>query len=168
MQTLQTARTWDSFKSTLIKVLGEFKPKTVFEYGPGVSTLIMQDYPSVESITTIEHDEAWYHKWESQFGSKINLILEEDLNNYPYYLKNGNDYDLYFIDGREREICLYLCNRPNGIVILHDSERESYKQHIDKFRHIFMEDGGHTAVLTNSDVESIRLEKIFENSNSST
>ena len=29
-----TASTWDSFKDTLINILGEFKPKTVFEWGP--------------------------------------------------------------------------------------------------------------------------------------
>lgn len=156
-----TASSWDSFKPTLIKVLAEFKPKTVFEYGPGQSTLIMQDFPSVEKIVTVEHDVAWFHKWASQFGEKVNLILEENMNEYPYHLKPENHYDLYFVDGREREACLDLCNRLNAIVILHDAERESYRPNIQQYRHIFMEDDGHTAVLTNNDTNAIILEKLF-------
>src|SRR6185369_9714371 len=100
---------------------------TVLEYGPGVSTLLMQDFPSVEVIDTVEHDIAWFNKWKDKFGSKVNMLIEEDLNKYPYvHNPSANNYDLYFIDGREREICLDLCNKPNGIVILHDSARESY------------------------------------------
>ncbi len=155
-----TASSWDSFKSTLIKVLAEFKPKTVFEYGPGQSTLIMQDFPSVERIVTVEHDIAWFHKWANQLGSKVSLVLQEDLKKYPYFITD-KQYDLYFIDGREREICLELCNRPEGIVILHDAERESYKEYIQQYKHIFMEDDGHTCVMTNNDVVAIRLEKLF-------
>lgn len=157
----KTASSWDSFRTTLIKVLAEFKPKTVFEYGPGTSTLIMQDFPSIEKIITIEHDVAWFHKWATQFGEKITLILEEDLNKYPYHLKSENDYDLYFIDGREREACLDLCNRFNSIVILHDAEREQYRPNIQQYNHIFMEDDGHTAVLCNNDKIATRLEKLF-------
>lgn len=162
MQTLpqSTASSWDSFKETLIKVLAEFRPKTVFEYGPGVSTLLMQDFPSVEHIDTVEHDVAWFNKWKHQLGSKVNLMLEEDLSKYPYLIGN-KECDLYFIDGRQREICLDLCNKPNGIVILHDSERESYQPHIKNFRFIFMEDGGHTCVLTNDESYESRLERIF-------
>lgn len=165
---MQTASSWDSFKSTLIKVLAEFQPKTVFEYGPGVSTLIMQDFPSVEKIETVEHDIAWFTKWQSQVGTKVNLRLEEDLARYPFVLYFTKDYDLYFIDGREREKCLELCNRPNGIVILHDAERESYQYYIAKYKYIFMEDDGHTCVMTNRDDYETRLEKIFATISTST
>lgn len=165
MQTLQksTASRWDSFDSTLIKVIAEFQPKTVFEYGPGTSTIIMQDFPSIEFINTVEHDVAWFNKWKSQFGNKVKMYFEDNLSKYPYLLGNAQ-YDLYFIDGREREICLDLCNRPNGIVMLHDAERESYRPHINKYKYIFMEDNGHTCVLTNRDDYEHRLERIFENS----
>lgn len=164
MQMLQknTASTWDSFKKSLIKVLAEFKPKTVFEYGPGVSTLLMQDFPSVIYIDTVEHDVAWFNKWKNQFGNKVNMILEEDLKRYPYKLKSAEIYDLYFVDGREREICLELCNRKDGIVILHDSERESYQPYIKNFKYIFMEDDGHTAIMSNNDEYEERLERIFK------
>lgn len=158
-QLIKTASSWDSFKSTLIAILGEFHPRTVMEYGPGVSTLIMQDFPSVEYIKTVEHDIAWFNKWKNQVGSKVDLILEEDFNKYPYLL--DKEYELYFIDGREREKCLELCNLPTGIVILHDAERPSYKPYIDKFEYIFMEDDGHTAVLTNNKEYAQRMEKIF-------
>lgn len=158
---METASSWDSFKKTLIQVLSEFKPKTVFEYGPGVSTLLMQDFPSVEKIDTVEHDIAWFHKWSKQFGSKVKMIFEEDLKKYPYHLTD-KEYDLYFVDGREREICLEICNRPHGIVILHDAERESYQSYIKNFKYIFMEDDGHTAILCNNDSQGIILEKMFQ------
>lgn len=155
-----TAPSWDSFKDTLIKVLGEFKPKTVMEWGPGVSTMIMQDFPSVEHIDTVEHDEAWYHKWQGKFGGKVSLMLVKDTNRHPNIRGRICDYDLYFVDGREREGCLDSIK--DGIVILHDAERESYQPHIKKFAHIFMEDGGHTAVLTNNDEYAKRLEGLFQ------
>lgn len=88
------------------------------------------------------------------------MILEEKLDKYPRRIYPIN-YDLYFIDGREREKCLELCNKPDGIVILHDAERESYQAYIKGFKYIFMEDGGHTAVLTNRDDYEVRLERIF-------
>lgn len=158
---METASSWDSFRDTLIKVLAEFKPKTVLEYGPGESTLIMQDFPSVESIDTVEHDLAWYGKWNTQFGNKISLVYEPDLSKYPYIFGMYKNYDLYFIDGRERELCLDLANKPDSLVIIHDAERESYKPHIDKYKHIFMEDGGHTCVMTNRDDYEERLERVF-------
>ena len=156
-----TAPTWDSFKPTLIKVLAEFKPKTVLEWGPGVSTLLMQDFPSVEHIDTIEHDVAWYSKWKNHFGPKVNLILEENTKNHPLYFLSKN-HDLYFIDGRERELCLNACGKPTGIVILHDAERESYQFHIKLYKYIFFEDGGHTAVLCNDEETGKKLESIFD------
>lgn len=157
---VQTASSWDSFRPTLIKVLAEFQPKTVFEWGPGVSTLLMQDFPSVEKITSVEHDVAWFNKWKSQLGTKVHLILEEDLKMYPYHMDEA--CDLYFVDGRERETCLDLCNKEDGIVILHDAERPSYKPYIDKFKYIFMEDDGHTAVLCDDDEIGKKLESIFD------
>jgi hypothetical protein len=163
MQTLphSTASSWDSYKPTLIKVLAEFHPKTVFEYGPGVSTLLMQDFPSIDLINTVEHDVDWFNKWKNHLGNKVSMFLEEDLDKYPYLLSSAKDYDLYFVDGREREICLEICNRPTGIVILHDAERESYQPYIKAFRFIFMEDGGHTCVMTNNEEYETRLERIF-------
>lgn len=160
-QTLSTASTWDSFKLTLIKVLAEFKPETVMEWGPGVSTLIMQDFPSVKSITTVEHDIAWFNKWKRQVGDKVHMILEDDMDKYPNHIKES---DLYFIDGRMREECLDLCNKPTGIVVIHDAERPNYKPFMDKYKYMFFEDDGHTAVLTNREDYESRLVYVFESS----
>lgn len=160
-----TAPSWDSFKDALIKVLAEFKPKTVLEWGPGVSTLIMQDFPSIEKITTIEHDMAWFGKWQGKFGPKINLVLNPDMKSYPYPKLKADSHDLVFVDGREREKCLitaYNLITHDGVVIIHDAERESYKKFINMYKYIFYEDDGHTAVLTNSPESNARLEKIFE------
>lgn len=154
-----TAPSWDSFKGTLIKILAEFKPSTVLEWGPGTSTLIMQDFPSINLIDTIEHDVAWYGKWINKFGTKVRMTLESDLTCYPNIGRRLEKYDLYFVDGRERERCLDSIE--DGIVILHDAERESYQSHIKMFKHIFMEDGGHTCVMTNNDDYAKRMDVIF-------
>ncbi len=159
---METASSWDSFRQTLIKVLGEFKPKSVMEWGPGVSTIIMEDFPSIELIDTVEHDIAWYSKWGNTFGRKTTLILEHDLKRYPYVQGRMDKYDLYFVDGRERETCLDIANNADSLVILHDAERESYQSHIKQFEYIFMEDNGHTAVLTNNKLYAERLENIFQ------
>jgi hypothetical protein len=73
-------------------------------------------------------------------------------------------YDLIFIDGREREKCLMVAQgklKPNGIVIIHDAERESYQEWIKQYLFVFFEDGGHTAILTMSQATNERLERMF-------
>ena len=167
---MQTARSWDSYKEALIKVLAEFKPKTVLEWGPGVSTLIMQDFPSVKLIDTVEHNPAWWAKWKDKFGTKVKLYLEENLRNYPYVYRGEFKYDLIFVDGKDRESCLVVAQgliKEDGIVILHDAERESYKSFIDNFQFVFYEDDGHTSIMTKSVESNNRLERIFESSYSS-
>jgi hypothetical protein len=162
---MNTAPSWDSYREALVKVLGEFKPETVFEWGPGVSTLIMQDFPSVKLIDTLEHDMAWYGKWQSKFGPKVHLVYEKNMTRYPCFSGREMFYDLIFIDGREREKCLVAAQgklKSTGIVIIHDAERETYHEWIKQYRFIFFEDGGHTAIMTMNPKVNERLERIFE------
>lgn len=161
---LKTARSWHSFDKTLNKIMSNFNIKTVLEYGPGVSTKIILGYPSVNRIYSIEHDDAWYHKYVREINDKVELALVKDLNKYPYFYESKKPFDLIFIDGRERERCLELAHSllsNDGIVIIHDSEREQYQDGINKFREIFFTDNGSTCTMTNSAAIGFNLDSIL-------
>lgn len=155
MQTLHTptASTWDSFKDTLYKVLEAIKPKTVFEYGPGVSTSIMAMHPSVEWIDTVEHDKAWYEKYRWEMPDNVKFHFQSVMELYPEVQGRYEKYDLIFVDGRERETCLFIAHgrlNQDGVVILHDAERPNYRDMINTYKFKFFTDDGHTVVLTDS------------------
>lgn len=163
-QNQTTARSWDSFKDTLIKVLDIIKPKKILEYGPGVSTSVMVVHPGVETIDSVEHDIAWYEKWRWQMPDNVNLIFQPNIDLYPLM---GSDapYDFIFIDGKVREICLFISKsriHHVGVVMLHDAERISYKPYIDSFEYKFFTDDGHTVTLTDNYTNSLKLESLYE------
>lgn len=166
---LSTASAWDSFKDALYKVLDALKPKTVFEYGPGTSTSIMAIYPSMELIDSVEHNLAWYNKYKWEMPENVQLIYQPNMELYPEVPGRREKYDLIFVDGREREKCLYVAKarlNDGGVVILHDAERQNYQEMINSYKFQFWQDMGHTVILTDSHMTALRLSGVFdENSN---
>lgn len=166
MQTVQnTAPTWDSFKNALYKVLDTLKPKSIFEYGPGTSSSIMALYPSVELIDSVEHNLAWFNKYRWELPDNVNIMYQPNLELYPTTKGRLDKYDLIFVDGRERETCLYLAKErlnEGGIVILHDAERPNYQESMRFYKFMFLQDYGHTAILTDSNMTALRLSGAFE------
>lgn len=161
----KTARSWDSFRVALIKVLEVTNPKTVFEYGPGVSTSIMSVHPSVEMIDSVEHNPAWFNKWRWEVADSVNLIYQPNMEMYPETEGRVSKYDLIFVDGREREKCLYVAGgrlNEQGVVILHDAERANYQEPMSFYKHRFMQDNGNTAILCNNSVVASKLSGAFE------
>lgn len=160
-QISSTARTWDSYKETLYKCLDLFKPQSILEYGTGVSTTLMANYPSVTLVDSVEHDVAWYNKAKMNLHRNVHLYLEPVLERYPYVKCRQDIYDMIFVDGREREKCLIESKkriRHGGVIILHDAERQEYKSSINSFDYKFFEDEGHTVVLTDSMTAVLKLE----------
>ena len=156
-----SAKSWDSYKNTLFKCLDVFKPETIFEYGPGVSTSLMALYPSVKLIDSVEHDIAWFNRAKINQHKNVIVYLEPNLEMYPYTKGRQDIYDMVFVDGREREKCLFeakkrICH--DGVIILHDAERQEYKNAIDSYAYKFYEDEGHTVILTDSVSAVMRLE----------
>jgi len=140
MQILQTASSWDSFKVALYKVLDALKPKTIFEYGPGTSTSIMAIYPSVEFIDSVEHNRAWYEKYRWDMPENVHIMYQPVLEVYPETTGRVEKYDLIFVDGREREKCLYVAKarlNEGGVVILHDAERPNYQEPMKFYKYKF-------------------------------
>lgn len=165
MQTLQTASSWDSFKFALYKVLETINPKNVFEYGPGTSTTIMAIYPSIEIIDSVEHNQAWFNKWKWEMPENVKLIYQPNMELYPETQGRLEKYDLIFVDGREREKCLYVAGHritDEGVVILHDAERPNYQEPMGYYKYKFLQDDGHTAILCNNNTIATKLSGAFE------
>lgn len=167
MQSIQskTARTWDSFAVTLEKVLSLLQPKRIFEYGPGESTKIMSKFPTVISIDSVEHDKAWFGKWQWSLPDNVNLIYNPVMELYPETQGRYDRYDLIFVDGREREKCIFVARgrlNENGVIMLHDAERVQYKEIIDSFKFRFFTDDGHTATLTDNQTVASMLERLYD------
>lgn len=164
METLKhtaTASSWDSFAPTLYKVLDAIKPKNVFEYGPGTSTKIIALYPSVTLVDTVEHDKAWYEKYRWEMPDNVCMTLQPNMELYPESRGRYDAYDMIFVDGREREKCLYVSRsrlNQGGVVMLHDAERSNYKEMINTFQYKFFTDDGHTVTLTDDGITAMRLE----------
>ena len=125
----------------------------VLEWGSGGSTLFYSKF--VKSWNSIEHDLAWakqvsqkkipnvvYHsvpvewdisKWCCSDGTY------EEFKEYVEYPKSLNrKFDVVLVDGRARVACAYSVIRnnllkPNGVVIIHDWEREYYKEVLKSF-----------------------------------
>lgn len=149
----------------MYQVLEALNPKTVFEYGPGTSTSIMAIYPSVELIDSVEHNIAWYEKYRWSMPDNVNITYQPNLELYPESIGRIEKYDLIFVDGREREKCLYVAKsrlNEGGVVILHDAERPNYQEGISFYKYKFFQDDGHTAILTDNNVTAMRLQGIFE------
>lgn len=160
----KTARTWDSYKETLIKILDNFKAMSILEYGPGESTKIMQSYHSVTLIDTVEHNEAWAERAKQVFNNKVKLYCEPEEFLYPYFSGRCDKYDLIFVDGLKRVECLMLAKfrlNKEGIIILHDAERNEYKNAINTFAFKFFEDEGHTCVLTNNQHLGVKISEVL-------
>ena len=160
----ETAQTWDSFEITLRIALEILKPQRCFEWGPGKSTRIMLEYPSVKTIDSVEHDGAWFSRAQSYVRSnKVNMIFEPKQEIYPFVSGRFEKYDLIFIDGIKREDCLRfapMIASKRHAVILHDAEREEYMQAMSGYNFIMLCDDGHTACLTN-DSESFSDLKVL-------
>jgi len=162
---IKPARTWDSFRETLVKVLAITNPKAVFEYGPGESTKIIATYPSVEIVDSVEHDMAWFEKHRWTMPDNVVITHQPIMEAYPDSLGRLSKYDLIFVDGRERETCLFVAKvrlNDGGVVILHDAERPAYQDIINTYKYKFFTDNGNTCTMTDNDVTAMRLEALYD------
>ena len=124
-----------SYERLLRKYMNLKNPRVILEYGPGFSTEIMAEYPNTQ-IISIEHDPVYFadarNRWRvTQKVSVVHLNYREGYVGFAEGLKLK--FDLVFVDGfcDWRVDCLkHAVNvlAPDGIVILHDSEREKYAE----------------------------------------
>ena len=137
-----------SFRTILKKWCEEIKPKNILEWGPGISTQLMEEVCPKATIYTFEHLKQYSDYWKVLLKSTVFLV--EDLDRY---CKADNilfetKFDLIFVDGRRRVDCLRTALkliRDDGVVILHDAERNEYNEGIELFDKVEYDDG--TVVL---------------------
>jgi predicted O-methyltransferase YrrM len=141
-----------SYQKTFQKYLSTVIPKQVLEWGPGYSTYMLASLCPDVKIYSIEHDLNWLSitKERLQPFNKRVEIIHKNVNapacQYATYGYNLFDkcgpFDLIFIDGRRRvECCMVALDiiSSDGIMILHDAERKSYRRVIDKYINVINE-----------------------------
>lgn len=133
------------FEPTLREVLAEHQPRSILEWGPGLSTQIMRELCPDASITSIEHDRRWIGDGAT-YVPIPNGPSEYDA--WPLIHRPNEQYDLIFIDGRRRAACLLtalMVLADDGVVVLHDCKRPQYRHAIDLFETVIC--NGKTVIL---------------------
>jgi len=112
----------------------------IFEFGSGASTLFFA--PKVKKIIALESNKKWHEILQTKLAEigvkNVELTLMEDaLKNIEYenYAKNSNiKFDFIIIDSLKRFDCAKNsidALKPDGMLILDDSERSNYKKIFD-------------------------------------
>lgn len=147
---METASSWDSYKETLLKVMDIIQPVHCFEWGVGKSTLTISEFPSVLSLDSVEHDPSWVDRLKP-VPDNVKVIFEQSHELYQIVFGRCDEYDLIFVDGKDRARCLQSAKErisKTGAVVLHDAMREEYKKAIEAYSFQIFSDGGHTVILT--------------------
>ena len=111
------------------------KDMDIFEYGSGNSTLWYAS--KVNSVTSVEHDLVWFEKIQNNMPTNVKIYHQalKYGKEYSKYSKVLNKkYDIVIVDGRDRVNCIKNSIDSideRGVVVLDDSERESYQEGID-------------------------------------
>lgn len=129
-----------SFTPLLVKYLGLKKPKTILEWGPGHSTRIMASECPDAEIDSYETDERYYQVARFDFVNnshvRIHYVPDQlECAKAPILLDKW--FDLIFVDGRKRVTCMKTAKdilASDGVVLLHDCEREEYAEGIKLYR----------------------------------
>lgn len=159
------AKSIDSYKNTLMKVLEKYKPEHVIEFGSGESTRTLGSFPSIKYLRTVEHDDNWLAKAKALAHDNTEVIYEPELSKYSCEF-GDHIYDFVFVDGRFRKACLYNAKafiHDNSIVMLHDAERGRYRDGIERYRFKIFTDNGNTCTMTDNESVYKELEELLCN-----
>ncbi|MBV6646611.1 MAG: class I SAM-dependent methyltransferase [Cyclobacteriaceae bacterium] len=151
----------------LEEIFKNFQPATVLEWGAGYSTLyfpqMIQDLNQwlsienssewVDKVTTKNHNRAVEVRYipenTNPWTDEHNDGSYDDLRNYVDYPSEKAPFDCILIDGRARSACLrkaFEIIKDEGIVIVHDANREYYLEHANVFKEkILLQDYRRTA-----------------------
>ena len=120
-------------------LLEGYKKVDILEWGSGNSTKYFPEYLQSKGIeytwTALEHNKDWYERVNSWNVPNVNLILAD--KDSKKYLKPSGKYDVIYVDGRNRVKCLQYAKKilkKGGVVLLHDAQREKYKEGFDGYK----------------------------------
>jgi len=120
------------------------KDSIILEYGSGISTNEIAKL--CKNITSIEHQENWYHKLKDQLLPNCELILKtpdlpyiegghcgtyEEFKSYVEAPLDKGPFDIILIDGRARVSCASIAksiSHDNTIIFIHDYDRPEYQE----------------------------------------
>lgn len=138
------------------EVIEKLNPAMVLEWGSGYSTLYFPKKLSKEAKwLSVEHSESWSRRINSKNKNpnvEINWVEPEysnwkdeykdgtynDLKSYIEYPSVDGTYDLIIVDGKARKACIIKAKdilNKNGVLILHDANREWYHNELEKFKY---------------------------------
>lgn len=118
------------------------KNHEIFEFGCGASTLFFAK--RARSVASIETSQNWFQiikkfLLEKGLNNAEITLMEDGLTNilYENFVKNsGKKFDVIVIDSLKRFECaknVIAALKPNGMIILDDSERKNYRKIFDFF-----------------------------------
>jgi predicted O-methyltransferase YrrM len=120
----------------LERYLEEHPRAKILEFGGGSSTMWFAKKDV--SITTVEHNPAWYRAIEDRLAVEGRRNVHLILKSTPYYTTCDqlprDSFDLVLVDGRNRKGCI-LHSIPllkkGGVLMLDNAERPYYRGGID-------------------------------------
>lgn len=137
-----------SYKDHYRKIFSTLNISSVFEWGPGLNTEIAIENGS--RVFSKEHDGKWIPK---NISSNLWSYGLYDVRTPDYIEVVGDEWDLYFVDGRRRSECLesvFKSCKDSALVCLHDAQRPRYHDALSLFKKVFFVDPGF-AIATNSE-----------------
>lgn len=116
-----------------------------FEWGAGGSTLWLAQ--RCARVLSVEHSRGWYDKTVTELASfglvnvRISCVERGDGAEAQQYAAKidcfpDRDFDLIFVDGRNRALCLEHALakvKPGGLLVLDNSERAQYQDAMRQF-----------------------------------
>jgi hypothetical protein len=111
---------------------------SMYEFGSGNSTSFFSKY--VGSLTSVEHDKAWYEKVKKSIPPNVSLSFIDLQYGGEYSLsalKSAKKYNVIFVDGRDRVNCSinsFGALTADGVLVLDDSNRPQYAPALDFYK----------------------------------
>lgn len=79
-----------------------------------------------KKVTSVENVLEWIDTMKIEQSHRTNLTFEHYTEPMNTYLKEGDSYDLIFIDGEDRIECLQDAFGKSGIIICHDTHAAAF------------------------------------------
>jgi methyltransferase family protein len=106
----------------------DFRTKTIFEYGSGMSTLFWASIAG--RVVSVEDDEQWFDTIAARVPANATVTLQTDLAEFPAAIhRTGERFDVIVVDGPARGRTRLKCCRAaltalrsGGLIILDNSD----------------------------------------------
>lgn len=111
-----------SHASVLLRALLKHKPQFVYEYGSGISTIIIS---TCAPVVSIEHDKDWLDKFDELMPAhgRYGVVVggEQDTDRYVRSIYEHENIGMAYIDGIERARCAAACDQYQvPVIVVHD------------------------------------------------